>query len=129
MQGVQIPLRVHWCHECPAWQLALVQVALAASAHLESGENNLWFRPDLRLSFAGLDCNMTGDKEAWLRMSGFMRHSDPDFSTWQAGSAVTYVNMVMAYYGYKCGYQGMNCMSMWTVGIERCDIWGGVRWR
>jgi len=70
--------RVHWCHECPAWQPAFVQVVLTASAHLASGGNSLWFRPDPRLGFAGPDCKMTSDKEAWVRGSGFMRHSDPD---------------------------------------------------
>jgi len=25
--------RVHWCHECPAWQPAFAQMALTASAH------------------------------------------------------------------------------------------------
>jgi len=33
--------RVHWCHECPAWQPAFVQVALTASAHLATGGNSL----------------------------------------------------------------------------------------
>jgi len=70
--------RVHWCHECPAWQPAFVQMALTASAHLASGGNSLWFRPDLRLGFTGPDCQLTSDKEAWMRSSGFTRHSDPD---------------------------------------------------
>jgi len=60
--------RVHWCHECPAWQPAFVQVALTASAHLATqavtGGNSLLFRPDFRLGFAGPDCKMTSDKEA-----------------------------------------------------------------
>jgi len=47
--------RVHWCHECPAWQPAFVQVALTASALLASGGNSLWFRPYLRLGFTGPD--------------------------------------------------------------------------
>ena len=87
--------RVHWCHECPAWQPAFVHVALTASAHLASGGNSLWFRPDLRLGFAGPDCKMTTDKETWMRSSGFMRHSDPELVTWQAGPAVPACNMGM----------------------------------
>jgi len=51
--------RVHWCHECPAWQTAFVQVSLTESANLASGGNSLWFRPDLRLGFADPDCKMT----------------------------------------------------------------------
>jgi len=30
---------------------------------------------------------------------------------------------------YKCDHQGTHYMSVWTVGIDRCDIWGDVRWR
>jgi len=50
--------RVHWCHECLAWQPAFVQVALTASAHLATGDNSLWFCPDFCLGFAGPDCKM-----------------------------------------------------------------------
>jgi len=73
--------RVHWCLECPAWQAAFVQVALTASAHLATGGNSLWFRPDFRLGFAGPDCKMTSDKEAWMRGSDFLIHNDPDLVT------------------------------------------------
>jgi len=67
--------RVHWCLEYPAWQPAFVQVALTASAHLATGGNSLWFRPDFRLGFAGPDCKMTRDKEASMRGSDFLRHT------------------------------------------------------
>ena len=80
--------RVHWCHECPAWQPAFVQVALTASAHLATGGNSLWFRPDFRLGLAGLDCKMISDKEAWMRGSGFLKHSDPQLVTRKTGLAV-----------------------------------------
>ena len=81
--------RVHWCHECPAWQPAFVQMALTASAHLATGENSLWFRPDFRLGLTGPDCKMTSDKEAWMQGSGFIRHNDPDLVTWQPGPAAS----------------------------------------
>jgi len=74
--------RVHWCHECPVWRPSFVQVALTASAHLATGGNSLWFRLDFRLGFTGPNCKMTSDKEAWMRGSGFLRHSDPDLVTW-----------------------------------------------
>jgi len=80
--------RVHWCLECPAWQPAFVQVALTASAHLATDSNSLWFRPDFRLGFAGLDCKMISDKEAWMKGSDSLRHNDPDFVTWQTRPAV-----------------------------------------
>jgi len=80
--------RVHWCHECPGWQPSFVQVVLTASAHLAIGGNSLWFRPDLRLGFAGPDCKMTSGKEAWMRGSGFLRHSDLDLLTLQTVPAV-----------------------------------------
>jgi len=51
--------RVHWCHECPVWQPSFNQVALTASAHLATGGNSLWFRPDFRLGFAGLPVSMS----------------------------------------------------------------------
>jgi len=63
--------RVHWCHECPAWQPAFVQVALTASAHLATGSSCLWFQPAFRLDFTGPDCKMTSEKEAWMRGSDF----------------------------------------------------------
>ena len=47
-----------------------------------------WIRPDFRLGFAGTDCKMTSDKEAWMRGSGSLRHSDPDLVTWKTGRAV-----------------------------------------
>jgi len=87
--------RVHRCHECPAWQPAFVHVALTASAHLVSGGNSLWFCPDLRLGFAGPDCKMTIDKEAWMRSLGLMRHSDPRLVTWRTGPAVPACDMGM----------------------------------
>ena len=69
--------------------------ALKASAHLATGGNSLWFRRDFRLGFAGPDCKMTSDKEAWMRGSGFMRHSDPDLAIWQARPAVSASDMGM----------------------------------
>jgi len=87
--------RVHWCHECPAWQPAFVHVALIASAHLVSGGNSLWFCPDLRLGFTGPNCKMTSDKETWMRSPGLMRHSDPHLVTWQTGPAAPACDMGM----------------------------------
>ena len=81
--------RVHWCHECPAWQPAFVQVALTASAHLATGGNSLWYRPNFRMGFTDPDCKMTSDNEAWMRGSGCMRHSDPHFVTCKTVPAVS----------------------------------------
>ena len=55
----------------------------------------MWFRPDFRLGFAGPDCKVTSDKDAWMRGSGFKRHSDPDLVTWQTGHAVSAGGMGM----------------------------------
>ena len=58
-----------------------------------SGEKRLWFHQDLRLGFAGPDCKMTSDKEAWMRGSDFIRHSDPDLVTFQTGYASLFGGM------------------------------------
>jgi len=70
-------------------------VALTASAHLATGGNSLWFRPDFRLGFAGPDCKVTSDKEVWMGESGFVRNSDPNLVTWQTESKDTAGSMGM----------------------------------
>ena len=68
--------RVHWCHECPASAKSFVFVAMAVSAHLAAGGRCLWFRPDLRRSFAGSDGKLRGDTTAWEHVTGFTRNND-----------------------------------------------------
>jgi len=56
---------------------------------------------------------MTSDKEAWMRSLVFMRHSDPDLVTWQAGPAVPACDM------------GMNTSVATKERITcLCGIWG-----
>ena len=56
---------------------------MAVSAHLAAGGRCLWFRPDLRRSFAGSDGQLVGDTTAWENATGFTRNDD-----------VTLVNLV-----------------------------------
>ena len=68
--------RVHWCHECPASAKSFVFVAMEVSAHQAAGGRCLWFRPDLRRSFAGRDGQLLGDLTVWKNAKGFTLNDD-----------------------------------------------------
>ena len=49
---------------------------MSVSAYLAAGGRCLWFRPDLRRSFAGRDGQLLGDLTAWKNAQGFTRNDD-----------------------------------------------------
>ena len=49
---------------------------MAVSTQMAAGGTCLWFRPDLRRSFAGRDGKLRGDTTAWENATGFTRNDD-----------------------------------------------------
>ena len=49
---------------------------MAVSAQMAAGGTCLWFRPDLRRSFAGREGQLVGDTTAWEHATGFTRNGD-----------------------------------------------------